>query len=237
MHMLRRVIPLALALAIALTLLPWQSDSAAAASRVYVTTDVLNVRSGPSLSSRVVMRVYGGDAVLVTGTVAGSRVQGSSTWYRTISGYYVSGAYVSGSPSAAAGAGTSGRWIDVNLSTLTARAMVGNTAVYSAPAVAGKPGWSTPTGRFSILRRYLYDDMTSGSFGYSPGDPDYYYAPDVPYTQYFTNAGHAIHGNYWSPAGAFGNYNTSHGCVGLRVGDAAYFWSFASIGTPVVIHY
>ncbi|MDA8217583.1 MAG: L,D-transpeptidase family protein [Dehalococcoidales bacterium] len=223
--MLKRLIPLAIALAIGFTLLPMATSSAAAASSiVYVTDGPVNVRTGPSTRYAIATRVYTGDAVVVTGTTSGQSVQGTSTWYRTKSGWYISGAFVSGSRTAA----TSGRWIDVNLSTLTARAMVGNTAVYSAPIVSGMAGFRTPTGNFRIISRPGTIDMSW---------PGLYYQPNVPYTQFFDGAGDAIHGNYWSPRGAFGNYNTSHGCVGLRNGDAAYFWSFGSIGMPVRIHY
>ncbi len=236
----RRLLMLAMASAIAFGAAGWwEVTPTAAASTVYVATDVLNVRARPSLSAPVITRVYAGDAVLVTGTVRGPAVGGNTTWYRTVSGYYVAGAYLSTSRSAGAAAvgGSGTRWIDINLATLTARAMVGNSAVYTAPIVSGKPGWETPTGRFRIHSRYRFKDMTSASFGVGPGHPEYYYQPAVPYTQFFDYAGDAIHGNYWSPANAFGNYNTSHGCVGLRVGDAAYFWNFASIGTPVSIHF
>ncbi len=55
------------------------------------------------------------------------------------------------------------------------------------------------------------------------------------YTQYITNDGAALHYNYWSTAADFGSGTGSHGCLGLELDDAAYFWNFASVGTPVVI--
>jgi hypothetical protein len=235
----RRFLPLVMALAVVLAaLVPLAGGTAAAAGGlVYVESGgAVNVRSAPSLSAPVMTQVYGGDAVVVTGTVAGQSVGGDSTWYRTKSGWFISDSVVSGSPTSS-GAGTSGRWIDVNLSTLRASAMVGNTAVYTAPIVSGKPGWETPTGHFSILRRPGTVTMSSATFGLQPGDPNYYVQPNVPYTQYFDNSGDALHGNYWSPDSAFGNYNTSHGCVGMRNGDAAYFWNFGAVGMPVYIHY
>jgi lipoprotein-anchoring transpeptidase ErfK/SrfK len=57
----------------------------------------------------------------------------------------------------------------------------------------------------------------------------------VLYTQYFTNEGHALHLNYWRPDHYFGRIPSSHGCVGMRLADAEFFWRFASIGTRIVI--
>ncbi len=232
-----------MALAVALAaLVPLAGGTAAAAgSYVYVNPGgAVNVRSAPNLSSSVMTQVYPGDAVVVTGTVTGQSVGGDSTWYRTKSGWYISDSVVSSSPtsgSSGASGSASGRWIDVNLTTLTVSAMVGNQVVYQAPATTGKPGWGTPIGHFTILRRPGTVTMSSGTFGLQPGDPNYYVQPNVQYTQYFDNAGDALHGNYWSPADSFGNYNTSHGCVGMRNSDAAYFWNFGSIGMPVYVHY
>ncbi len=233
--MLRRIAPLAMAFAIILTLVPWQATTAAAASTVYVSEDVVNVRAAPSTAARVVSRVYAGDSVIVTGTVSGQAVNGNSTWYRTKSGYYVSAATVSSSPAdgpAVAGGNRAGRWVDVNLSTLTARAMQGNTVVFSSPVVSGKPGWETPTGTFRVLSRTPMTTMRSGR-----GWSEQYVQPNVPYVQYFTPYGHALHGNDYVPASYFGRVRSSHGCVGIPLPAAKYFYDFGFVGMPVVIHY
>jgi lipoprotein-anchoring transpeptidase ErfK/SrfK len=60
-----------------------------------------------------------------------------------------------------------------------------------------------------------------------------YNLPNVPYVMYFYGA-NAIHGTYWH--NNFG-HPMSHGCINLRTGDAAWLYSWASIGTPVVVHY
>jgi lipoprotein-anchoring transpeptidase ErfK/SrfK len=131
----------------------------------------------------------------------------------------------------------SGRWIDIDISNHTATAMEGGAAVFTAPVSAGRPGFDTPTGTFSILRRVFSETMDSSTIGIPNDGPGGYYLPGVMYTQYFTWAGHAIHGNYWANPSVFGNANTSHGCVGMANANAAYFWDFAGIGTPVVVHY
>ncbi|MDA8218875.1 MAG: L,D-transpeptidase family protein [Dehalococcoidales bacterium] len=237
---MRRLFSLAMILVIAFTMVPIMAAPAEAASSVvYVTASSANVRSGPSLSSSVVLQVYQGDAVVVQKSVSGQSVNGDSTWYLTKSGYYISDTTVSTSRTTTStrGGSFSGHWVDVNLSTLQARAMNGSTVVYTAPVTTGKPGWATPTGTFYVLRRYPSVTMSSATIGIPLGTPGAYYVPNVQWTQYFDNAGDALHGNYWSPSDSFGNYNTSHGCVGMRNSDAKFFYDFGYLGMPVVIHY
>ena len=136
-----------------------------------------------------------------------------------------------------ADAASRGRWVDVNLSTQTATAYAGNTPVHTVLVTTGTRAHPTPTGRFTILRRVANETMDSSTIGIPRNAPGGYYVTNVYYTQYFTNGGAALHANWWSPAAAFGSYGTSHGCVGMHTGDAAWFWNFATVGTPVIIHY
>ena len=131
----------------------------------------------------------------------------------------------------------SGRWVDVNLSTQHAQAYQGNTVVRQMLVTTGRPGFATPTGTFYIQYRVASETMDSATVGIPRSSPNGYYVTGVPYTQYFDSYGDSLHGNWWSPASAFGNYPTSHGCVGLTVADAAWMWNWATYGTPVVIHY
>jgi lipoprotein-anchoring transpeptidase ErfK/SrfK len=118
-----------------------------------------------------------------------------------------------------------GRWIDVKLSSPTlVTAYEGNRIVYQAYAIRGIEGWQTPTGNFSIQRRVENERMVG------PG----YDVSGVLFTQYFTPMGHSIHYNYWSSN--FGGAG-SHGCLGLSYADSLFFWNWATIGTPVVIHW
>lgn len=120
-------------------------------------------------------------------------------------------------------AASSGRWIGINLTTQTLTAYEGNLAVFSTIVSTGT--WRTPTvtGRFTIQSKYPAVDMSG------PG----YYLPGVPWTMFFYR-GYAIHGTYWHT-----NFGTpmSHGCVNLTTPDAQWVYNFASIGTPVVVHY
>ncbi|HEV2402724.1 MAG TPA: L,D-transpeptidase family protein [Candidatus Saccharimonadales bacterium] len=124
-------------------------------------------------------------------------------------------------------AGNWPQWIEVNLTTKRLYAYQSGNIVNSFLATAGKPSTPTPTGTF-----YIWDKVISQTMA-GPG----YIQPDVPWINYFDKSGDAIHGNYWRPTSVFGNVNTSHGCVGLEVGDAEWVYDWAPIGTPVVIHY
>ncbi len=127
---------------------------------------------------------------------------------------------------------TEEHWIDVDISELTATAMLGPRPWYTALVTTGRDGHNTPEGQFRISRRVINETMSGGSLGAE----SYYYVEDVLFTQYFTGRGHAIHLNYWRPDSVFGNERTSHGCVGMRYEDARFFWYFARQGTRVVIH-
>lgn len=124
------------------------------------------------------------------------------------------------------------RWIDVDLSRQTATAMIGDRRLYTALVTTGKDGWDTPTGTFYIQTRVENETMTSAAIGAE----EYYVLEDVLYTQYFTDAGHALHLNWWRDPSYFGAVRSSHGCVGMRYNDALFFWNFAHLGTRVVIH-
>ncbi len=198
----------------------------------FVITDALNVRAAPTTEADILDVLYYGTPVTVVDEVVGEVAAGTSLWYRLASGGYVSGAYVGEALGGFGGSiGSSGRWIDVNLSTQTATAYIGDEPVYTAGVTTGKPGLETPTGTFAIFSRVYNETMVSTT----PGDE--YYLENVYFTQYFAAGGYALHYNYWQPASVFGNVPTSHGCVGMGYGDAAFFWDFADYGTPVVIHY
>jgi lipoprotein-anchoring transpeptidase ErfK/SrfK len=123
------------------------------------------------------------------------------------------------------------RWILIDLARQEASAMIGERPLYTALATTGKGGWETPTGTFAIVARVANETMTSTSIGAE----EYYVLKDVLYTQYFTTVGHAIHLNYWRPDHYFGSVRSSHGCIGLRLADAEFFWRFARQGTRVTI--
>jgi lipoprotein-anchoring transpeptidase ErfK/SrfK len=109
--------------------------------------------------------------------------------------------------------------------------MIGDQVLYTALATTGKDGWDTPKGNWKIEYRVENETMTSAAIGAE----EYYHLDNVLYTQYFTTAGHALHLNYWRDDYYFGNIRSSHGCVGLRLADAEFFWRFANVGTRVTV--
>jgi len=116
-----------------------------------------------------------------------------------------------------------GRWIDINLSKQRLTAYQGNSAVFSTLISSGVAGRRTPTGRFAVRTKIPSQRMTG------PG----YNLPGVPYVMYFAGA-NAIHGTYWH--NNFGR-PMSHGCVNMRIPEAKWIYNWASIGTPVSVHY
>jgi len=162
-------------------------------------------------------------------------------WLQMEDGSYVYGAFVfqlrEGETSPLLDFGGEEKWIDVNLSEQTARAMVGERAVHVAAATTGAPGFETPRGTHYIEPdgRVVLERMTASQAGYDPSQARYD-VERVLFTQYFDRQGNALHLNYWRPDSVFGAAPTSHGCVGLRLHDAQYFWLFAQPGSRVEIH-
>ena len=128
-----------------------------------------------------------------------------------------------GSGGGSGSGGGGGKWIDVDLSSQRVRAYQGNTVLRTMIVSTGIARYPTPTGRFKILSKYPSVTMSG------PG----YYLPGVPHTMFFYR-GYALHGTYWH-----NNFGTpmSHGCINLTRSDAAWLYSWAPLGTPVVIHW
>jgi lipoprotein-anchoring transpeptidase ErfK/SrfK len=120
-------------------------------------------------------------------------------------------------------AGNGGRWIDVNLSQQMVYAYEGDVVVNSFVVSTGVAGTPTVTGRYKIYVKNRMQDMSG------PG----YYLRDVPYVMFFYGD-YGLHGTYWH-----NNFGVpmSRGCVNLTIDDAAWLFSWASVGTVVNVHY
>ena len=125
------------------------------------------------------------------------------------------------------GVGPTERWVDVDLSAQTLRAYEGDTVVYTTLVSSGTWDHPTVTGQFRIWLTFESQTMDGRLLGYD------YYLEDVPYVMYFYQD-YALHGTFWHS-----NFGTpmSHGCVNLATSDAAWMYSFVSIGTLVNVHY
>lgn len=214
----------------------------------YAVTSSASIYAQPTTQSAPVRRLAYEEQLNLHAKVRGENVVvGAQTWYIAAQDwqnlwYQVDGGYVY---SAFVWVPRQGevlpsqlprgeRWVAVDLGTQTAKLMIGDSAVYSADVTTGKDGYETPTGHWRVNYQVLNETMTSGQAGIN--DPaEHYDVKNVLFTQYFDGLGDALHLNYWQPAGAFGNTRTSHGCVGLYVRDAQYFWMFGQPGMRVEI--
>ena len=126
-------------------------------------------------------------------------------------------------PAVILGETTDEKWIDIDLSTQTLKAMEGDRTVYEFKISSGK--WApTPTGDFRIWTKLRYTKMSGGS----KEKHTYYYLPNVPYTMYFYQ-GYGIHGAYWH--NNFGQ-PMSHGCVNMAIPDAEKMYEWAGPVMP-----
>ncbi|MFD7996434.1 L,D-transpeptidase [Streptomyces mexicanus] len=120
----------------------------------------------------------------------------------------------------------------------TMKVMRDGKVVKTIPVTTGKPGYDTWNGKMVISEKLTVTRMNGETVGYG-GEYD---IKDVPHAMRLTTSGTFIHGNYWG-GGAFGNYNASHGCVGLRDVrggydpgvPAAWFFDHSMIGDVVEV--
>jgi hypothetical protein len=203
--------------------------------------DGANIRSAPTLHASSIGTLPLGTPVVVSAWVAGDEASADNpTWARLSDGAYVHSSLLR--PVAlptmpampAQGAALTGHWIDVNLTQQTVVAYDGQTPVYMARTSSGRPGWETVPGNFSIGRRVASETMSSSTLPVSR-EMASYHLDNVRWTQYFSADGKALHENYWKPVDQIG-VPSSHGCLGLASNDAKWFWDFATVGTPLIIH-
>jgi lipoprotein-anchoring transpeptidase ErfK/SrfK len=127
------------------------------------------------------------------------------------------------------------RWIDVDISSQTVVAFVGDRPVYATLISTGKHNkdkekdHSTPTGEWRIREKHVTTTMDGD--GTAAGDLPYS-IEDVPYVQFFHKA-YALHGAFWH-----GNYGVqmSHGCVNLSPLDAKWLFFFTNPTLPAGFH-
>ena len=128
-----------------------------------------------------------------------------------------------------AASGLSGRWIEVNLYEQTAAAFENGRLVFATLTSTGLSAWSTRLGLFQIWAMQNQGRQTGA---YRRDKSDYYFLEDVPWVMYF-DGDISLHGAYWHDG--FG-FRRSHGCVNLAPADARWFFSWASLGTPVYVY-
>ncbi|MFE6286715.1 Ig-like domain-containing protein [Streptomyces sp. NPDC057877] len=126
----------------------------------------------------------------------------------------------------------------VDVKKLTMKVMRDGKTIKTIPVTTGKAGMETWNGKMVITERLPVTRMNGETVGYG-GEYD---IKDVPHAMRLTTSGTFIHGNYWG-GGAFGNYNASHGCIGLRdvrggwdkKAPAAWFFDNSLVGDVVEV--
>ncbi|MET9113872.1 Ig-like domain-containing protein [Streptomyces longwoodensis] len=120
----------------------------------------------------------------------------------------------------------------------TMKVMQEGKVVKTLKVTTGKPGYATWNGQMVISEKFTVTRMNGDTVGYD-GEYD---IKDVPHAMRLTGSGTFVHGNYWG-GDAFGNYNASHGCIGLRDVrggydsgvPAAWFFDHSMVGDVVVV--
>jgi lipoprotein-anchoring transpeptidase ErfK/SrfK len=113
-------------------------------------------------------------------------------------------------------------WVEVILSQQRLIAHNADGSIFMDTLISsGTAYYPTVTGTYRIYVKYRTAPMRG---------PDYY-IPDVPNTMYFYGS-YGLHGAYWHDN--FG-HPMSHGCVNMRLSDAAALFGWTSVGTKVVI--
>ncbi|MFF7724920.1 Ig-like domain-containing protein [Streptomyces luteogriseus] len=126
----------------------------------------------------------------------------------------------------------------VDAKKLTMKVVRDGKTIKTIPVTTGQPGMETWNGQMVISEMLTVTRMNGETVGYG-GEYD---IKDVPHAVRLTTSGTFLHGNYWA-SGAFGNYNASHGCIGLRdvrggwdkKVAAAWFFNHSMIGDVVVV--
>lgn len=213
----------------------------------------LRTRAGPTTQSAIVGTLHDLQPVQIEQAVFGENwLVGSQTWvstspawarvwYKLSDGTYVYAPFIfiasPGEASPLTDPQGQEKWVDVNVTKQTASAMIGDRAIYTARVSTGQPAFPSPLGHHAIEPdgRLAVERMTAAQAGFSPGQASYD-VERVLFTQYYDRKGDALHLNYWRPDSVFGRTATSHGCVGMEMHEAQYFWLFGFPGMRVEVH-
>jgi lipoprotein-anchoring transpeptidase ErfK/SrfK len=136
-----------------------------------------------------------------------------------------------------------GTRVIINLSEQRAYLLIDSKISLVSPIASGKPGWSTPTGNFSVISKEI--DHRSQSFGSvldasgnivdGNATPDSYVAPGFHYRPapmpFYMQFGQSL----GMHAGYLPGYPASHGCVRMPRDLAQRFFERVTVRTPVTV--
>jgi lipoprotein-anchoring transpeptidase ErfK/SrfK len=135
----------------------------------------------------------------------------------------------------------SGKAIVINLTLQEVVFYQDGCALQAAPVTSGRNLERTPTGTFHVFRKVAPVLFTS----WAPRSSPYWYPPErANYALEFTvvRAGIYLHDAPWEATAAYGpgSQNTdsaSHGCVHAPTSVMAWAYTWAPVGTPVIVTY
>lgn len=123
-----------------------------------------------------------------------------------------------------------GRVVEVDVPGHKVDIVENGRVVKTLPMSAGSDQFPTRGGTHVILAKNAKETLDSQTVGLG----DSYNLPDVPWVVHFTSSGTFFHSAAWN-TGNIGRNNTSHGCVGMTVADAKWFYDRVQVGDPVVV--
>lgn len=115
------------------------------------------------------------------------------------------------------------RRLEADLTTQRLKYIVDNKLVRTFLISSGNPETPTPVGEFEIF--YKVPVMR-----YRGADYD---LPNVHWNMEFKQGGYFLHEAYWH--NNFGKKTNSHGCLNMKLEDAAWLYKYIDIGTKVVV--
>ncbi len=101
------------------------------------------------------------------------------------------------------------------------------------PASMGRDKYPTPVGIYTVMAKERSVIMDSSTVGIPVSSPDGYHR-EVEFAVRFTSRGLFVHSAPWA-VNALGNENTSHGCIGLSLEDAEWYFDTVNVGDPVIV--
>jgi lipoprotein-anchoring transpeptidase ErfK/SrfK len=119
----------------------------------------------------------------------------------------------------------------VDVDKLTMTVTRDGKVVKTFPVSTGKPGFRTRGGKKVVLATERSKTMDARSIGISPGSSEYYNL-FVEYAVRMTWSGEFVHAAPWSVRSQ-GRENVSHGCVGMSMDNARWFYDHTIIGDVI----
>ncbi len=105
----------------------------------------------------------------------------------------------------------------------------------SFPVTLGTPEWPSTMGYHVVMEKYDSTKFTAESIGLKPGDEAYYPPTVVKHASRLSNGGAFVHEALPAAQVALGEFNVSHGCVGMSPEGAKYFYDTFGPGDVVQI--